>query len=172
MKELENQGGNGVFGTVLGLLMLLLLVPAVWVLLAFNSRYRECVQLENGLNLGYEAVFDLSRPYFKPIAIPKFPDGTPLIRDEMWEIYITNTTVYGMALGPTSEEDYWYAWRADIGLVLKEDDPAPYERLVAEAGNANWDIEIGSIGTGWLLKELIRRPQFEVRSCPTSLITW
>ena len=172
MKYLENQGDDGVIGAVLGLLLLLSLVPAVWVFLAFNSKYRQCVQLENGLNLGYEAVFDLSRPYFKPNAVPRFADGKPLIRDGSWETYITTTSIYGWALGPTSEDDYQFAWRADTGLVLKYDDAALYDRLVTEAGNANWDFGTGSYGTGWLLNELTKIPQFEVRRCPTSLLTW
>ena len=159
-------------GAVLGLLSLVLLAPTVWVFLAFNSKYRECIDLENGLNLGYEAVFNLSRPYFKPIAVPKFRNGIPLIHDEMWAIYITNTTIYGWALGPTSEEDYWYAWRADTGLVLKKENSMLYESLISDAGHANWDIETGSVGTDWLLNELIERPNFNVHRCPTSLITW
>ncbi len=75
---------------------LILLMPAVWLFIAFNNEYRVCVPLENGMNLGYEAVFDLSRPLFKPIAVPRFPDGTPLIRVETWALYVTDTTIYGL----------------------------------------------------------------------------
>ena len=175
MKNLEGQGIRGAIGAILGLLLLLsllLLVPTVWLVVVFNAKFRTCVQLDNGLNLGYEAVFDLSSPYFMPIAVPRFANGTPLLRDDMWSIYVTDTTIYGWALGLSSEEDYDYAWRADTGLILKNDFPRLYEKLVAEAGHANWDIGTGSIGTGWLLHELIERPEFDVKLCPTSLITW
>ena len=172
MKNPENKGHGSVIKAVLGLLLLLLLVPTAWVFLAFNSKYRQCVQLENGLNLGYEAVFDLSDPYFKPISVPRFPDGTPLIRDETWAIYVTDTTIYGLTLPIEKEHGYRFAWRTDTGLILLNDDPRLYEKLVVEAGHANWDIETGSVETGWLLKELIKRPEFNVHRCPTSLITW
>lgn len=151
---------------------LILLLPAVWLFIAYNGKHGVCVPLENGLNLGYEAVFDLSRPYFRPIAVPKFPDGAPLIRDKTWEIFVTDTTIYGLALGQTSESDYRFAWRADTGLVRQQDHQATYEALIAEAGHANWDIEIDSVGTGWLLDELLRRRQPTSKRCPTSFLTW
>lgn len=152
--------------------VLFLLLPAIWLFTAYDRKYRVCVSLENGLNLGYEAIFDLSKPYLRPIAIPKFPDGTPLIRDETWEIFVTDTTIYGLAMGPSSEADYRFAWRDDAGLILQQDDRATYEALIAEAGHANWDIEIDSVGTGWLLDELIRRQQPTIKRCPTPLVTW
>lgn len=172
MKPSEHEKRNGVIAAVLAIVLIPLLMAVAWPFVVFNARYRACVQLQNGLNLGYAAVFDLSRSFLKPIAVPRLPDGTPLIRDDMWAIYITDTTIYGWALGETSGEDYDYAWRADTGLILKEENPVLYERLITEAGHANWDIDIGSVGTGWLLNELIKRPEFNVHRCPTSLITW
>lgn len=94
---------------VIGCVLFVALVPVLWLAVVFNVRHRICVRLENGANLGYEAVFDLTRPLFRPIAVPKLPDGIPLIRDGMWAIYVSNTTIYGWALGRTSDEDYWYA---------------------------------------------------------------
>ncbi|MBC9247550.1 hypothetical protein H4P12_12730 [Paracoccus sp. 11-3] len=153
-----------------------LLLPAAWLFTAYDRKYGVCVPLENGLYLGYEAIFDLSRPYFMPIAVPKFPDGTPLIRDETWAIFVTETTLYGLAMGPSPEEDYRFGWRSDVGLIRvglirQQDHQAAYEALIAEAGPANLDIEIDSAGTGWLLNELLeQRPASE--RCPTSLVTW
>lgn len=152
--------------------LIALLLPAAWLFNAYDRKYRVCVPLENGLYLGYEAIFDLSRPYFKPIAVPKFPDGSPLIRDETWAIFVTETTIYGLATGPSPDEDYRFAWRSDVGLVRQKDHQATYEALIAEAGPANLDIEIDSVGTGWLLNELLRQQQTASERCPTSLLTW
>ena len=154
------------------LALLILLIPATWLFFAFDRKYRQCVALENGLNLGYEAVFDLGRPFFKPIAVPKFRDGTPLIRDDLWAIFVTDTSLYGVSLAVPDANGYYFAWRGDSGLIKQDQDPSLYDRLVREAGPPNWDIEIGSVGTDWLLNELIARPEFNVHRCPTTLITW
>ncbi len=76
------------------------------------------MRLQNGLNLGYEAVFDLSRPFWMPIAIPKFRDGTPLVESDIWPIYVTDTTIHGLALGNVTDKDFWLAWRADTGYGI------------------------------------------------------
>ncbi|MGM0583819.1 MAG: hypothetical protein ACQEUZ_04130 [Pseudomonadota bacterium] len=157
----------------LAVVLLPCLAVALWVVLVFNNRYRTCVHLENGANLGYEAVFDLSRSYLKPIAVPKLQDGAPIVRDMLWSLKITPTTIYGLSMAPASDErGYRFAWHSDVGLVLESDNPAEYERLVAEAGHANWDIEINNVGAQWLMNELAGRPDFNVGRCPTSLITW
>lgn len=164
--------GSGVLAALAAVVLLPCVVLALWVVVVFNARYRTCVQLENGANLGYEAVFDLSRPYLKPIAVPRLNDGTPILRDKLWSIKITPTSIYGLSLEPVDERGYRFAWRADVGLVLEADNPAEYERLVAEAGHANWDIEINNIGTGALMNRLADRPGLDAGRCPTSLITW
>ncbi len=164
--------GTGVLAALAGVVLLPCAILALWIVVVFNARYRTCVQLENGANLGYEAVFDLSRPYLKPIAVPRFEDGTPMLRDMLWSVKITPTTIYGLSLEPVDERGYQFAWRNDVGLVLEADNPTVYERLVAEAGHANWDIETNNVGTQWLMNELAERPDFEVGRCPTSLITW
>jgi len=55
--------------------------------------------------------------------------------------------------------------------MTQQDEAATYDRLIPETGHANWDLGIGSAGTGWLLNELIRRRQFAVQQSLTSLIT-
>lgn len=172
MKHLRNPRFLAPIVALIGLLSLPLLVTTIWIFIVFDNKYHQCITLQNGLNLGYEAVFDLSKPYFKPIAVPRFSDGTPLIRHYMWAIYLTNTTLYGWALGQTSQDDYWFAWRADAGLVKQAENDALYKKLVAEAGHANWDFGSGSFGTGWVINELMKRPEFNVHRCPTALITW
>lgn len=147
-------------------------VPAAWIFWTFNNRYRQCVQLENGMNLGYEAVFDLGRPLLRPIAVPRFPDGTPLVRDQMWGLYVTPTTIYGDTFAPGRGDSYQFVWRADTGLILAHDHPALYQVLVKEAGHANWDYGTGSYGTEVLLRALSARSGFGAQRCPTALITW
>ena len=168
----SDNGNDGVLGALMGVALILIVLVALWVVIVYKARYRTCVELENGANLGYEAVFDLSRPYLKPIAVPRLEDGTPILRDMLWSIKITPTSIHGLSLEPIGVRGYQFAWRNDVGLVLESDDPAEYERLVAEAGHANWDIEINNVGTQWLMNELAGRPDFEVRRCPTSLVTW
>lgn len=164
--------GTGALAARAGVVLLPCAILALWIVVVFNARYRTCVQLENGANLGYEAVFDLSRPYMKPIAVPRLEDGTPILRDMLWSIKITPTTIHGLSLEPVDQRGYQFAWRNDVGLVLESDNPAVYERLVAEAGHANWDIEIDNVDTQWLMSELAGRPNFAVGLCPTSLVTW
>jgi len=168
----RDDGDDGVLGALAGVVLIPIVFLALWIVIAFNDRYRTCVKLENVANLGYEAVFDLSRPYLKPIAVPRLEDGTPILRDMLWSIMITPTTIYGLSLEPVDERGYQFAWRNDVGVVLEADNPTIYERLVAEAGHANWDIEINNIGTGALMNRLIERPDSDVGRCPTSLITW
>lgn len=158
---------------VAGAMLVPVIIVVLWVLISFNTKYRTCVRLENGANLGYEAVFDLSRPYFKPIAVPRLQDGTPIVRDRLWSIKVTSMTIYGLSMAPSLDgRGYRFAWRSDIGLVFESDNPSEYAHLVAEAGHANWDIEYNNIGTGALLDVLKKRSGFDVGRCPTSLITW
>jgi hypothetical protein len=164
---------RGVLPVVAGAILLPALIVVLWVLVIFNTKYRTCVRLANGANLGYEAVFDLSRPYFKPIAVPRLQDGTPIVRDRLWSIKVTSTTIYGLSMARAGvAHDYRFAWRSDVGLVLEAENPDGYERLVAQAGHANWDIEYNNIGTGALLNILTSRSDFDVGRCPTTLITW
>lgn len=162
----------GATKAVMAVAALAFLLFAIWLFNIYDRKYHVCVPLKNGLNLGYEAVFDLSRPFLKPIAVPKRPDGAPLIRDETWEIFVTDTSIYGLAMGPSSAEDYRFVWRADAGLIRQQDNPSAYEDLIAEAGHANWDIEVDAVSTGWLLADLLRRQQPGSLRCPTSLFTW
>jgi hypothetical protein len=167
-----NRSSLAPVAALVSLVFAVILVPALWLFLAFDHKYRQCVALRNGLNLGYEAVFDLGRPFLKPIAVPKFRDGTPLIRDDLWALYVTDTTIHGVSLAVKNADSFRFAWREDTGLIKQDEDAALYEGLLAEAGHANWDFGAGSLGTGWLLNELIKRPEFKVHRCPTALMTW
>lgn len=167
----ENRQILARIAALIALLSVIPLLAAIWVVLAFNRIHRQCVPLENGLNIGYEAVFDLSGPYFRPMTVPRFADGTPVIRDDLWALYVTDTSIYGVPMSH-DEPSGSFVWRADTGLILAKENPALYDRLIAEAGHANWDFGTGSIGTGIFYQELAKRPGFEARRCPTALITW
>lgn len=171
MDDRAEAARSGVLPALMGVLLLPVLAALVWLFVASERRHGQCVDLGNGLLLGYEATVDLRRPFGKPIAVPKYPDGTPVIRDETWELHATATTLHGLAMRPDPADDYRFAWRADAGLVLEEEEPRAFERLVLEAGPSNWGIE-GAVGTKWLMDELARRPEFEGRRCPTALLTW
>jgi len=83
-----------------------------------------CVQLPNGLNIGKQALIDLSRPYFRPDIVPKFDNGQSLLPGDAWPFFSTETTVHGLAEETDPQDDFWFAWRKDTGLVLKAENPA------------------------------------------------
>lgn len=172
MDESEYPRYNTALLTLIGFIAFPVLLGIIWIFIVFNVKYRTCVPLENGLNLGYEAIFDLRNPYLKPIAVPKFEDGTPLINNETWEIYVTDTAIYGLALGETVNDDYRFAWRTDTGLILKDQAPETYDQIISNSGPENWDIDVNSIGTGALLNRLLNRQGFENQTCRTRLLTW
>lgn len=129
-----------------------------------------CVQLPNGLNIGKQALIDLNRPYFRPDIVPKFDNGQSLLPGDAWPFYATKTTVHGLALEADPEEDFWFAWRQDTGLVLKAEDPALYEKLVSEAGAPMANKGINVVGSHMVMMELQRRPEYANQTCRTRWI--
>jgi hypothetical protein len=43
-----------------------------------------CARLPNGINIGYQALIDLSTPYFKPDIVPKYENGASLLPGDAW----------------------------------------------------------------------------------------
>lgn len=43
-----------------------------------------CVRLPNGMNIGHQALIDLSAPYFKPDIVPKYKNGVSLLPGDAW----------------------------------------------------------------------------------------
>lgn len=164
--------GRGCLVVVFSFIALIAVIIGLWLFIAFNKEYRRCVQLKNGLNLGYNAVFDLSQSYFEPNIVPKFPDGTPLVNGNIWPIYVTKTTLYGVADDGKGGKSFDFAWRKDSGLIRKKENPRIYEKLVSEAGEANPGIKINIVGTGIILREFMKRPEYQNQWCRTKLITW
>ena len=180
MRRANRPMGDIVMATFLGVIALPPAVLGAFAILVWHLPHRACVQLENGLNLGYEARFDVNSFLFEPIIVPRFANGTPLVRRDIWPVYVTATTLYGVV--DPDDNDFWYsnlfAWRADTGLVFARDDSALYERLVAEAGPANWDLGPGNFSTGILFQyldeelDLDKEPGVRRGPCPTAYITW
>ena len=158
-------------GCLIRALLVMLLTPVVlvmlWVLLGYFIRGHSCAKLDNGLNLGREAVFVLSRPHFRPLAVPRYSDGTPLVRGQVWSLNVTATTVFGRT------DNFGFAWRADTGPVRSYEDSETYERLVAEAGKVNWGLwEGANVSADYMLHKIKRMPGFDVGWCPTALMRW
>ena len=156
----------------LAVVCLFAMLLAAFPFYVYNKNFRRCVALENGLNLGYNAVFDLGRPIFRPIVVPKFPNGRPLANSDYWAVYISDTTLYGLVLGDRDEPGYSLAWRADTGLVLRSQDRALYEKLQAEAGDTNVGIGAGQFGPGSVMQMMQDQLGYTEHWCRTRLVTW
>ena len=68
-----------------------------------------CARLPNGINIGYQALIDLSTPYFKPSIVPKYENGASSLPGDAWPFFATKTTVYGLAEGVDHNRDFWFA---------------------------------------------------------------
>ncbi|MFZ7094496.1 hypothetical protein [Primorskyibacter sp. 2E233] len=151
----------------------LLVIGTLSVVLALGFYWgvpTHCVQLPNGLNIGKQALIDLNRPYFRPDIVPKFDNGQSLLPGDAWPFYATETTVHGLALEADPEDDFWFAWREDTGLVLKAEDPALYEKLVSEAGAQMGNKGINVVGSHMVMMQLQRRPEYANQTCRTRWI--
>lgn len=129
-----------------------------------------CVQLPNGLSIGKQALIDLNRPYFMPDIVPKFRNGKSLLPGDAWPFFTTETTVHGLALEADPEDDFWFAWREDTGLVLKTENAALYEKLVSEAGTPMGNKGINIVGSHIVMMELQRQPEYANQTCRTRWI--
>ncbi|MBB4304088.1 hypothetical protein GGD81_003143 [Rhodobium orientis] len=167
VKEVVRYGCGSVVLTIILLLLAYLSFPVF----GYSEKNR-CVHLKNGISIGYNAVFDLSRPYWRPYVVPKLPDGTPLVKADVWPIYITDTTLYGTAIGETGDKDYRFAWRTDLGLVHEKGDRQTYELLVSEAGPANVGLGTGAYGTTIVMRWLMELPEYSDQWCSTKLFAW
>lgn len=72
-----------------------------------------CVGLPSGLNIGDQALIDLSAPYFGSDFVLKFDNGASLLPGDAWPFFATETTVYGLAEGADHNSDFWFAWGKD-----------------------------------------------------------
>ncbi len=131
-----------------------------------------CVQLPNGLNIGKQALIDLNTPYFRPDIVPKFDNGRSLLPGDAWPFFATETTVYGLAEETDPRDDFWFAWREDIGLVLKTENPALYEKMVSEAGTPFGRTGIDIVSSHIVMMELQKKSKHANQTCRTRWIVW
>ena len=145
---------------------------SVLALAGYRGVPTSCVRLPNGINIGKQALIDLSTPYFRAEIVLKFENGASLLPGDAWPFYATKTTVYGLALGADYHSDFWFAWRMDTGLVLKENEPERYEIITVEAGERLYGTDTAVIGSGIVFMNLKKTIQFQNQTCRTRLLTW
>jgi hypothetical protein len=148
------------------------IVAAVFMSSFFWGVPTSCVRLPNGLNIGKQALIDLSRPYFRPDIVPKFNNGKSLLLGDAWPFFATETTVHGLAEEANPQDDFWFAWRKDTGLVLKSENPALYEKLVSEAGTPIGSKGINVVSSHIVMMELQKKTEYAGQTCRTRWITW
>ena len=148
-----------------------ILALTLWWMTFYVYRHKICVQLPNGLLIGYTALFDRANYLWLPGVNLKLADGTILIWDDIESIYFSKTTVYGTAWPKhRNAKHYDFAYRPDTGLVLGKDDPAAYERLEAQAGKLLRSTR-ASINTNLLgaYEIFTNEPAYRRQYCPLSI---
>jgi hypothetical protein len=55
------------------------ILAVTFALIAKTGIKTSCARLPNRMNIGYQALIDLSTPYFKPNIVPKYENGAPLL---------------------------------------------------------------------------------------------
>ena len=131
-----------------------------------------CARLPNRMNIGYQALIDLSTPYFKPDIVPKYENGASLLPGDAWPFFATETTVYGLAEGKDHNSGFWFAWREDTGLILKKNNPEEYGKIVSEAGELLEHTEYGMFSSHIVMRNLKKHPEYKNQTCRTRLLTW
>lgn len=145
---------------------------SVLTLVGYSGVPTSCVRLPNGIYIGKQALIDLSAPYFKPHIVPKFENGASLLPGDAWPFFATETAVYGLAMAADDDNDFWFAWRKDTGLVFKDEEPERYEKITTEAGERLYGTGAAVIGSGIIFMNLRKTIQFQNQTCRTRLLTW
>lgn len=148
------------------------ILAVTFALIAQRGIKTTCARLPNGMNIGYQALIDLSTPYFKPDIVPKYENGASLLPGNAWPFFATETTVYGLAEGEDHNRDFWFAWREDTGLILKKDKPEEYDTIVSEAGKLLEHTDDGMFSSHIVMRNLKKHPDYKKQTCRTRLLTW
>lgn len=149
-------------------------LPALALAGLYSLKFGECVRLPNGSEIGYEAYVDFSRPYFKPVAVLREPDGTA-IGQEVAPIHITEKAAFGLAWieYESPESDFTFIWTAQTGVVKKAENPELYHSLSQDLGEIYFGAsEDMNVNTLWLFKRLLEEARFRSDRCSTPFWTW
>ena len=60
-------------------IIVFIILAVKFALIAQRGIKTTCARLPNGMNIGYQALIDLSTPYFKPDTVPKYENGASLL---------------------------------------------------------------------------------------------
>ena len=89
-------------------IIVFIILAVKFALIAQRGIKTTCARLPNGMNIGYQALIDLSTPYFKPDTVPKYENGI-LTAWGCLAFFATETTVYRLAEGEDQTSDFWFA---------------------------------------------------------------
>ena len=149
------------------------ILAVTFALIAQRGIKTTCARLPNGMNIGYQALIDLSTPYFKHWYSAKVWKWSILTaRGCLALFFATETTVYGLAEGEDHNRDFWFAWREDTGLILKKNKPEEYDTIVSEAGEPLEHTEYGRFSSHIFMRNLKKNPEYKNQTCRTRLLTW
>ena len=148
------------------------ILAVTFAMIAQRGIKTTCARLPNGMNIGHQALIDLSALYFKPDIVPKYENGASLLPGDAWPFFATETTVYGLAEGEDHNSDFWFAWRKDTGLILNKNKPERYEKIVSESGELLEHTEYGGFDSHIVMMNLKKAPEYKNQTCRTRLLTW
>lgn len=155
-------------------LLSLLALPFVGIVAIYVHLFGDCFRLPSGVEIGYQAYFDLSRHYLKPVAVLREPDGR-VIGQEVFPIYLTEKAAYGHASidyeNPRS--DFAFIWTAETGLVKRDENPDLYHSLLQDPGEIHYGNADGVyVNTLWVFMKFKKSGAFASDQCHTSWLTW
>ena len=65
-------------------IIVFIILAVTFALIAQMGIKTTCARLPNGMNIGYQALIDLSTPYSKPDIVPKYENGASLLPGDAW----------------------------------------------------------------------------------------
>ncbi len=122
---------------IMGVILLIpVIIPVIYVFIYIGYIKRideDCAKLPNGVYISQLAVFNLSYPrhFITPVTL-KDQNFNALVSGHIEDFYMTATTLYGTIEYLFTIDGF--AYRADTGLVLHDDNPQLYQTLIDEAG--------------------------------------
>jgi len=149
-------------------------VPILALSSLYSLKFGDCVRLPNGIEIGYEAYVDFSRPYLRPVAVLRTPNGV-VIGQEVSPLHITEKAAFGLAWldYDSPRSDFAFIWTVETGVVKEAEQPELYLRLSQDLGETYYGAPKDmNTNTLWLLNRFLEEGQFQSNRCSTSLLTW